>query len=122
MPRPKKVITPAVAVPAVTPDNVPAGTLDTLGVRHGDRIVVRDVQATHLDGRLAFTDKGPLMIPKEVKEKYTDVQPLLTTEEAKKLGKQNWRVNNDGNYTCVVNGRRFCLDPEYYEELCGQPE
>lgn len=102
----------------VTPDDVPDQVLDTLGIRYGTRIVTRDVQATHPDGSPAYTDRGPLMTRKEVKEEYRDIQPTLTLEEAKKLGKQNWKPWPDGGYTCGIKGRRFVVTDEVYAEIC----
>ena len=115
MPRPKQTVTQE---PESGPKPVTPAVLDTLGVRHVTRMVTKDVQATHPDGSLAFTDKGPLMTRREMQERIRLVQSRLTLEEAQKLGSQKWTLKSEGDWTCIVNGRRFILDQETYEELC----
>jgi hypothetical protein len=49
----------------------------------------------------------------------THRQPVLSTEEALKLGPQNWRPFSrmKGYYTCVINFRRFLIGPAVAEKL-----
>ncbi len=47
------------------------------------------------------------------------IQSLLTFEEAATLGTQTWRpFGKDGQQTCSVEGRRFIVEKEVFEELC----
>lgn len=97
-----------------TPDYIPPDIVNKLGHRVYDELVeVREkVGETDL-GKEIYTRKNK-MVKRHV------IQPVLTIEEAKQLGKQTWspfKTKNGLMFTCIVEGRRFMLSEENYKKL-----
>ena len=68
-----------------------------------------------------FSDNGkPITTIKPMYENVTERIGLLTVKDAHTLGTQDWAPmrNKTGQYTCIVQGRRFTINPEDYVKLC----
>lgn len=105
------VTAPAASAPA--PTNTEYVRIDTLGER--DVTTIRE-QPVVVEER----DRTKLMDFRKVQHTERIQQPVLTIEEALKLGPQNWIPygrGGVGHYTCVVNFRRFIIGPEVASKL-----
>ena len=99
MPAPKKkeVVKPK---QGVNPDEV--------GRRETSRVTVSPIPVGGFDGKVQAEIRQTL-------EHFEILQPYLTVEEVRKLGKYKWhRQFGTGPFTTVVGGRRFMLDDETF--------
>jgi hypothetical protein len=117
---------PEPSIPAKPPEGRPCtADLAKLGERTVQKRVMRDVQ-------VGTGDHGPIYEKKEVVEYFTDLQGLLTYDEALTLGTQEWKpvkkrhgARSDTpawsevtHHTCIVGGRRFTVTAGDYKKLC----
>ena len=66
------------------------------------------------------SDRGPITNMEPRTKLVQVIQSNLTFEEASELGTQPWHSmeNRADQWTCSVEGRRFIVEKEVYEQLC----
>lgn len=105
---------------------VPLEVTEKLGLRRVTRMVDTQVSVPHPDNPNVFT-----VISKMVPTEFEVLGSLIDLDEAKQLGKQDWKEKiktvpvkgggvktiHTGTFTCVVNSRRFVIDKETHGSL-----
>ena len=92
-----------------TPEEVAGGGEHPLGIRE----TIVETTAIPEGGRMGEYDKrGMGDIVTQIMKKTIGPQPILTFEEAKRLGPRDWRPFRPGSlqHTCIIDGRRFLID------------
>ena len=91
---------------------MPDVDISKVGIREHSKNVVAPV---HVDTK---GDGTKIMEIRQLVKKEKLAQPILTSSEAKKIGRQKWiPFRKTGLMTCVVQGRRFMVDMEVYNKI-----